>query len=101
VPDALSLQRAANAVFRMAVYDAAHGRLQCFGGRRRRCRCRFLTDGAVVTVQLVGAAGGATQPASLTLSDVSLGSESGQTVPVEVGSTDAWYGFKVFMPMAQ
>ncbi len=99
VADALSFNVPA-AVYRMAVYDAAHGRLQVLL-TGVSLPLPLLTDGAVVTVQLVGAAGGSTQPASLTLSDVSLGSESGQTVPVEVGSTDAWYGFKVFMPMAQ
>jgi hypothetical protein len=99
VADALSFN-VPTAVYRMAVYDAAHGRLQVLL-TGVSMPLPLLSDGAVATVQLVGAAGGSTQPASLTLSDVSLGSESGQTVPVEIGATDAWFGFKVFMPMAQ
>jgi hypothetical protein len=97
LPDAITFN-APQEVYRLAVYDAVHGRLQILL-TGIALPLPLLTDGTVVTVQLTGVAGVATQPASLTLSDVSLGSDEGQTAPVEVVYTGSRLGNNLFIPL--
>jgi len=97
LPDALALHLPGN-VLGMAHYDAEQGRLQVLM-TGVALPLPLLVDGAAATVQLVGRAEANGQPASLTLTDVALGSEEGQAVPAAVAVADAWQSNRVFMPL--
>jgi uncharacterized repeat protein (TIGR01451 family) len=97
LPDAVSFNAPAD-LYRMVVYDAELGRIQVLL-TGIAVPLPLLSDGIIATVQLTGRAEANAQPAGLTLSNVSAGSEEGQTVPIEVGATGVWLPNRVFMPL--
>ena len=99
LPDAITLP-AANGLFRMAAYDAAHGRLRVLVAGVVM-PLPLLADGQMVTVELSGSPGATAQLGRLTLTDVSLGGAEGQAVPAESGSTSGGLANQLFMPFVQ
>ena len=82
----------------MAVYNAESGRLQVLV-TGVSLPLPLLTDGAIVTVHLTGRAGSDAQVASIALTDVSLGSEQGESVHSDAGSPGDWLPNKIFLPL--